>query len=65
MDDKGKGGRVAVALVVIGLLAFIGITCWAVIGVYMEARTSKRVSQERMQRVKRQIEAREAADANR
>jgi hypothetical protein len=63
MDGKGKRGGLAAAIVIIGLLAFVGVACWAVIGSYLEVRASKRVSQERMQRVTRQIEEREAAEA--
>jgi hypothetical protein len=61
MDEKNRSGGLAALIVSIGLLAFIGVACWAVIGTYLEVRASKRVSQERMQRVMRQIEEREAA----
>ena len=63
MDNKGKGGGLAAVIVIIGLLAFVGVVCWAVIGTYLEVRASKRVSQERMQRVTRQIEERQAKEA--
>ena len=59
MDDKGKGGGLAAVIVVVGLLAFVGVICWGVIGSYLEVRASKRESRERMQRVARQIEERE------
>ena len=62
MDEKGKSGGLAAGIAIVGLLAFIGVVGWAVIGTYLEVRASKHVSQERMQRVARQIEARKAAD---
>jgi len=65
MDDNRKSGGLAAIIVIAGLLAFVGIACWAVIGTYQEVQTSKRVSQERMKRVTRQIEEREANEAGR
>jgi len=62
MDDKRSDGRLAVIVTIIGVLAFVAVACWAVVGTYLEVRTSKRASQERMQRVARQIEAREAVN---
>ena len=65
MDGKGKRSGLAVALAILGMVAFIGFICWAIIGLYLEVQTSKRISRERMDRVKRQIEDREAAEAAR
>jgi hypothetical protein len=62
MDGKGKSSGLAVALVILGMVAFVGFTCWAVIGTYLEVQTSKRMSRERMERVMKQIEVREAAE---
>jgi len=62
MDDKRSDGRLAVIVTIIGVLAFVAVACWVVVGTYLEVRTSKRASQERMQRVARQIEEREAVN---
>jgi len=64
MNDKGKcGGVAALVIAILGLLAFIGFTSWAVIGVYMEVQTSKRVSRERSEKVLLQLQERERAEA--
>jgi len=65
MDGKAKSGGLAVVLVTVGLVAFIGFTCWAVVGIYWEVETSKRASRARMERVRRQIELREAGEVGR
>ena len=61
MDDKGKTGGFAAAIVSMGLLAFVGVICMAVVSAYLEFRASKRISRERMERVMRQMEERERA----
>ena len=63
MSDKPKSSGLAVVLVIIGLVAFISFTSWAVIGTYLEVQTSKRLSRERMEKVARQIQEREAGEA--
>jgi hypothetical protein len=65
MENERKSGGFAAVIVTMLLLAFVGVACWAVVGTYLEVRASKRISQERMQSVQRQIEAREAAKAGR
>jgi hypothetical protein len=65
MNGRGKSGGLAVVVIIVGLLAFVGFVCWAVVGTYLEVRASKQLSQERMQRVQRQIEERVAAKAGR
>lgn len=64
MNGKGKSGGLAVVLVIFGVVAIVGFVCWAVIGTYLEVETGKRSSRERMERVMRQIEEREAAEAD-
>ena len=66
MNDNQSGGRLAVVVVIIVMLAFVAVVGFAAVGSYLEYRTSKRISQERMQRVAGpQIEEREASAAQR
>lgn len=64
MNDKRKsGGGAALAFALLGLLAFIGLTGWAIFGVYLEVETSRRISRSRSERVLRQIQEREHDNA--
>ena len=36
MDDKKGDGRLAVIVTIIGMLAFVAVVCWAVVGTYLE-----------------------------